>query len=152
VEHFDPDLASLLTGAQVHVPSLRERGADAVLLAAEMVTTANLEPVPRAIERAISAYTWPGNIPQLRSVVLEYAVTRNEQQLLRRLDRPHRTVARRDFAFDSMLLSQIERCAVVTRMRLLGGNKAKVAQSLGISRRALYDKITRHRIEEREWS
>ena len=43
-------------------------------------------------------------------------------------------------------LKDIERQAILETLKLAGGNKADAAKRLGISRRALYDKIEKYGI------
>ena len=44
-------------------------------------------------------------------------------------------------------LKEIEHQAIVATLKLTGGNKAETAKRLGISRRALYDKIEKYGIK-----
>ena len=41
-------------------------------------------------------------------------------------------------------LKDLERQAIIETMKLIGGNKAETAKRLGISRRALYDKLEKY--------
>jgi DNA-binding NtrC family response regulator len=75
-EDFRQDLFFRLAGIQVKLPPLRERGEDARVLAAWFLEQAAQErgaPSRRLspeAERLIRDYTWPGNIRELRNVVL----------------------------------------------------------------------------------
>ena len=55
---------------------------------------------------------------------------------------PTRTTGRGDLG--GRALRDLERQAIVETMKLTGGNKAETAKRLGISRRALYDKIEKY--------
>jgi DNA-binding NtrC family response regulator len=75
-EDFRQDLFFRLAGIQVKVPPLRERGEDARVLAAWLLEQAAQErgAQPRRLsteaERLMREYAWPGNIRELRNVVL----------------------------------------------------------------------------------
>ncbi len=75
-EDFRQDLFFRLAGIQVKVPSLRERGEDVRVLAAWFLEQAAQErgDRPRRLspeaERLMCSYAWPGNIRELRNVVL----------------------------------------------------------------------------------
>lgn len=82
---FKPDLLDRLSFEVLFVPSLRERGADDIVLlahhyAARMAAELGLATAPEfsdAAERALRGYPWPGNVRQLKNVV-ERAVCRAE--------------------------------------------------------------------------
>ncbi len=44
-------------------------------------------------------------------------------------------------------LKEIERQAIIETLKMTGTNKAETAKRLGISRRALYDKIAKYKIK-----
>ncbi|MCA9670929.1 MAG: nitric oxide reductase transcriptional regulator NorR [Myxococcales bacterium] len=73
---FRADLYHRLSVYPLHVPALRERGDDVLLLARHFADTARLrlgvgEPrLSPAAQRALLAYSWPGNVRELEHVVM----------------------------------------------------------------------------------
>ena len=75
---FRADLFFRLAQIQVRVPALRERSDDIPLLMDAFLRPHGLgaDRLDRAVLFALSAYRWPGNIRELRSVVERYVVMR----------------------------------------------------------------------------
>src|SRR5262249_12979146 len=76
---FREDLYYRLHVAVVHLPALRERGRDAVLLARHFLARfgseygrGNLQYSPEALA-ALAAHSWPGNVRELQSAVAQAA-------------------------------------------------------------------------------
>jgi DNA-binding NtrC family response regulator len=74
---WDPNLRERLAEATVRIPSLRERPSDIAVLA-EFFAAASNPPSNRVVfsteaMRALAAYTWPGNVAELQSVVQRLA-------------------------------------------------------------------------------
>ena len=78
---FREDLYYRLNSVSIAVPPLRERGDDAVLLfrkfALEMSEKYNMPPIRLDDEasRILAAYSWPGNVRQLKNVAENMSVT-----------------------------------------------------------------------------
>ncbi len=85
---FRQDLFYRLGGVTLNVPSLRERVEDIPLLAEYFLATAHTDGLR---ERAISpdamtlirAYSWPGNVRQLKNVISRLLVTGGETEISR---------------------------------------------------------------------
>lgn len=77
---FREDLYYRLQGFLIHLPSLKERGNDIILLAKELLKEAcekNKMPMKRFTKEALEAlldHSWPGNIRELKSVVERAAI------------------------------------------------------------------------------
>lgn len=73
---FRQDLFYRLNVAQIHIPPLRERGDDVLILFEHFSRQAN--PTSRAASdadiRGLLAYSWPGNVRELRNVAIRYAL------------------------------------------------------------------------------
>lgn len=78
---FREDLYYRLNSISIAVPSLRERGGDAVLLfrkfALDMSEKYKMPPVrlDEEAQRMIAAYSWPGNVRQLKNLAENMSVT-----------------------------------------------------------------------------
>lgn len=73
---FRQDLYYRLNVAQLHIPPLRERDHDALLLFEHFALQANPETrsVSDADARSLLAYSWPGNVRELRNVAIRFAL------------------------------------------------------------------------------
>jgi DNA-binding NtrC family response regulator len=102
----------------------------------------DLHLLPEAI-RALEAYTWPGNIRELRNVIERAVLLSN-----------HSALGVRDLHFDliprggvdeplNLSLAAVERRHIERVLAAQGGNVARAAQQLGIGRSSLYQKMKR---------
>ncbi|HEB51839.1 MAG TPA: sigma-54-dependent Fis family transcriptional regulator, partial [bacterium] len=150
---FREDLFFRLCGVEVRVPPLRERGDDVLLLAEHFLREhAEQRGVPLAFAPAtkalLGAYSWPGNVRELQHVVARAALLADggevhDLQLPR--DVAAASPAEAERASGEILpLKEVERRAIAAALSACGGDKAKAARALGISRTALYDKLKRH--------
>ncbi len=73
---FREDLYYRLRVVEIHLPALRERGDDVVLLAREFLRAAGGCPRELAPEacRALAAYPWPGNVRELKNAIERAAI------------------------------------------------------------------------------
>jgi two-component system NtrC family response regulator len=75
---FRRDLYFRLAETTVHVPPLRERGRDIVLLATHFLATSSALTAAMNLsceaEAALLAYPWPGNVRELRNAIQQAAV------------------------------------------------------------------------------
>jgi two-component system response regulator AtoC len=149
---FREDLFYRLNVVPIHVPPLRERKEDIVLLVDYFVrhfaAEANREPpiiTPDAMEYLCN-HSWPGNVRELANT-LERAVIMS-QGVIKLLDLSragseaapqYMTVALTGSLRD--ILHRAEKEVISRMLRANEGNRLKTAQILGISRRALFYKI-----------
>lgn len=84
---FREDLYYRLNTIPVHIPPLRERGKDVVLLfmkfALEMSEKYGMSPImlTKAGEERLMAYSWPGNIRQLKNVTENMSITSQSREI-----------------------------------------------------------------------
>jgi DNA-binding NtrC family response regulator len=155
---FREDLYYRTNVLPVWLPPLRQRGQDVVRLSHHFCRTLasqngrpglELEgPAAEALERQ----SWPGNVRQLqnfieRLVILADGPTLTAEQVERELGRqpplsrgPSATAAQ-DATLKSHVL-QAEREALVSALDRAQQNRTLAARMLGISRRALYNKLS----------
>jgi Nif-specific regulatory protein len=155
---FREDLYYRLHVFPVHLPALRERGDDVLLLADHFLN--ELAPklgkgsagLSRDALDVLRAYAWPGNIRELANVV-ERALILSEGGLLTAahfdLDRaggrrngPGRGQAAQE-ASPAETLADMERRAIVATLQRTRGNKTQAAVLLGITRTQLHTRLKR---------
>ena len=155
---FREDLLYRINLIAIHLPPLRERPEDIPVLASRFLNTAaqvyrrdplTLTPAAR---RWLQAQAWPGNVRQLRQAV-ERAVLVGVGDRLDVTDFVEAPgVPPRDANVDSlpavgsMTMDEIERAMIVKSLRHHAGNISKVADSLGLSRAALYRRFEKYEI------
>jgi len=144
-----------LSAFTMRLPPLRERRDDVPELVEHFLGTfchrrcGCIWGVSEPAMRVLTAARWPGNVRQLRNAV-EHAVTRGDTALIQLEDLPadlqrgevvlHPAMpASRERALPSLAESEAE--LIRETLRRFDGNKVRTAQSLGISRNKLYDRL-----------
>jgi DNA-binding NtrC family response regulator len=140
---FRGDLYFRLAVILLHLPPLRERGEDVLLLAGEFLRRFGVKygkPAPAidaGAEEALFLYPWPGNVREL-SHVMERAVLWNRGATLAAGDLGLPAVAPSESEKDGTGdLAQWERSIIERAMKEAGGNQTRAAQRLGITRDTL---------------
>ena len=153
------DLMYRLCVIPVSVPSLRERGDDAVLLAEMFLERLNGEHgtgkafSPEA-HQSIAAYRWPGNVRELKNVIHRaYVLSDNEVEVDTGAEfaapiAPSTSPPRADVVAGNEVRIQVgtsldvaERALIMATLRALDGSKSKAAHVLGISLKTLYNRL-----------
>src|SRR5262245_2097747 len=156
---FREDLYYRINLIRVRVPSLAERRSDVPLLAEHFLRRAAATHGRRDATFEPAALTWledqpwPGNIRQLEHLVERALLTGTSSRI--GIDDLRRTLAmdlgpERDSVLPSvgsMTLSEIERAMILKALRHHEGNLSRAAESLGMSRPALYRRLEKYGIE-----
>jgi two-component system, NtrC family, response regulator HydG len=159
-KRFREDLFYRINVVNIHVPPLRSRGNDILLLAQHF-----LERYARRIDKPVVGissgsarklldYDWPGNVRELENS-MERAVTLTKLAEITVDDLPEKI---RDFQSSSMVISgdnpdemptleEVERRYIRRVLKAVGGNKTHAARVLGLDRRTLYRRLDRLEIE-----
>lgn len=145
---FRQDLYYRLSVLPIHLPPLRERGDDVLMIASDFLERFSNQykipaaPFPNDVRRALLGHSWPGNVRELRNAI-ERAVLMGDGQVRREylftdLERTgYRPQAPGIIPFPAPLES-IASAAARAMTEYCGGNKSEAAKALGISRRHLY--------------
>ena len=159
---FREDLYYRLNVFMLRPPPLRERRSDIPLLAERFLRTSR-DNVGRALRffeetiKVLVAYNWPGNVRELESAV-EYAALRARGTEVAPEDLPPklqseeaRAAARSPLAalYDDLpLLDELERRYLLHVLKVVGGNRTRAAEVMGIDRRTLYRMAERFGIKD----
>jgi len=131
----------------LRIPPLRQRRQDIPELARSVLRSAGITAViSRRAMIALTSYAWPGNVTQLRRVLLAAArACRGTEIRVEHLGpdvcvaaHGRRTLTR---------LESLERDAIADAMRESGGNKIQAAAALGMSRSTLYRRLRMYGLE-----
>ncbi|MBN1764926.1 MAG: sigma-54-dependent Fis family transcriptional regulator [Sedimentisphaerales bacterium] len=153
---FREDLFYRLDVFCITLPPLRERLNDISLLIDEFLKRFNhifrktiLGISPECMS-LLEAYSWPGNVRELKNVIQRAVLVCPGEVLLPehlpdrfKHAKRHRPVI--TFEIGTSLMD-IEKEAVVRTLAANRNNRKKTAAMLGISRRALYNKLDKHKI------
>jgi len=146
---FREDLLFRINTIELHVPPLRERRDDIPLLAAHFLREYGAryhKPVtkfnPDAMQ-ALLAYSWPGNVRELAHVV-ERAALLAEGDTVRAPDLNLRPPGEGAGRLEDLSLEEVERVLIQKALARFDGNVSAAAKALGLSRSALYRRLSRH--------
>ena len=139
---FRSDLLYRINTIELHIPPLRERGDDVILLAEHFAHRfaqkykKNVKGIAKDAQNKLLAYRFPGNVRELQHAV-ERAVILSNGNLLKADDFTLQTTQSRKHKTDELLnLETLENQAINK-----AGNINKAATLLGITRFALYRKM-----------
>jgi DNA-binding NtrC family response regulator len=149
---FRQDLYFRISTVPLIVPALRERREDIPKLAREVLDRCAADLGRRSVslsadaEAALCAYTWPGNIREMRNV-LERALLFADGNVLDRTDLRFDVAAPPPAGDTQLTLLELEQRHIIDVLREEQGHVERAAVRLGIPRSSLYQKIKRHGIE-----
>jgi len=151
------DLYYRLNVIELHLPPLRERLEDIPLLAdyffkvfADKYETPLKQFTPGAVER-LMAYPWPGNVREFKNL-MERTVLVCPEVEVDELHLPGRIAS--GTPSSSLLqiplgttLEECTRMLIVRTLASCDGNKSRTARVLGMSRKALYDRLRTYKVD-----
>ena len=147
---FRQDLLYRLDVIRIQIPPLRDRPDDIPLLAehcwkAAIARTGSRARLSSATLSELARYRWPGNVRELQNVIASLAVAAPQRGwvrpgLLPAIIGATTTVAATRLA-DARL--QFERKFVEVALARAGGNRARAARALGLSRQGLLKTLAR---------
>jgi len=148
---FREDLYHRINEFSIHMPPLRERGADLFLFADLFVRQAN-EELGRSVEgfgekaaARMASYPWPGNLRELSNVVKRAVLMTKGGRIS--LDVMAQCMEDTTQPAPTALHDEHdERQRIARALTAAGGNKSKAALLLGIDRKTLYNKMRKYGI------
>ena len=144
---FREDLYYRLNVFPVHIPPLRERKSDIILLAdhfTEKYAQKNSKPIKRISTPAIdllTSYSWPGNVRELENCI-ERAVILSTDAVIHSYNLPPSlqsavSTNTEPAATLEAALSRLEKELIVEALKITSGNMAAAARRLGITERQM---------------
>ena len=151
-KNFRADLYYRLNVVQIKLPPLRERKSDIPLLVAHFIDKFSqrehkrVNSVSPEVMKFFYNFSWPGNLRELENV-LERAVVlvRGEVIGIRDIPNELKKAAKSESAGAEALmpLREQEMETIIRALRAFKGNKSKAARALGITRKALYNRLSK---------
>ena len=133
------DLLYRLNTVEIRLPPLRERKEDIADLAAAFLARSGKRLAPSAME-ALLMHGWPGNVRELEHVIERASLLAATDEITADdLMLRARTESTR---LEDMTLEQVERYLIERALAAQHGNVADAARVLGLSRSALYRRLT----------
>jgi transcriptional regulator with GAF, ATPase, and Fis domain len=151
---FRRDLYYRLAVLPLYLPPLRDRREDIPLLADHFIARSckrhhqPLRQVSGQAMRALSKAPWPGNVRELQHYIERAVVTTTGPTIAcEELLAPDAVVEEDLRSATRGAVAQAERAHIVEALKKTGGNRAKAAKLLKISRASLYNKLRAYRID-----
>ncbi len=150
---FRRDLMYRINTVEITVPPLRKRGKDIEVLAnyfSRLYSAKYLKPVLELESKALlklQQYYFPGNVRELQ-YIMERAVIMSDGPVLRAdelIFSPIESVHETEQP-DELRLSSIEKNTILRVIELHNGNITKAAKELGLTRTALYRRLSKYEI------
>lgn len=151
---FRKDLIYRINTVEIVVPPLRKRGEDIILLAnhfAVIYAKKYLKPLLQFDGKAIAKlkqYHFPGNVRELQ-YTMERAVIMSEQETLSAEDlifSQIESVPEKDDEPKDLNLNAVEKSTILRVIEKHHGNISKAAKELGLTRTALYRRLSKYDI------
>ena len=152
-QQFRQDLLYRINTVEIQLPPLRDRKEDLALLCDHFLVTyakkyqkEGMKIAKRTMQK-LGAYTWPGNIRELRHAI-ERAVILSDSMILEPADFSLQPPAPSSIetSFDTLNLEEVEKQAIRQTLRKHNGNISHAARELGLTRAALYRRLEKYGI------
>ncbi|SMY16373.1 sigma-54-dependent transcriptional regulator [Photobacterium aquimaris] len=147
---FNKELYYRLNVFHVVVPTLRERGADIILLAEYYLQQFSKEYNTLAMHYSEEAkqlllrYNWPGNVRELINQVKRVSLLNDSNEVnLEHFDLPKKTNLKQSLR---TIKDEAEKDVLVTMLEAHKGQVASAAKDLGVSRATMYRLLNKHNI------
>jgi DNA-binding NtrC family response regulator len=151
---FREDLFYRLSTVAMKLPPLRERVHDIPDLVQSFMDEANanygrtVREISPAVMQKLMAYSWPGNIRQLKNVIINATILSDTGQITF-IDLPNGKGEERDeILLEGSLSLTVQKYSMGLERRIIagaleknGGNISQTALELGVSRKTLYSKM-----------
>jgi DNA-binding NtrC family response regulator len=156
---FREDLYYRLGVVEIMLPLLSDRREDLPLLERYFIEKFSAEykkPIAGLVRRAqtrLATYPWPGNVRELENVIGNACMMADGNlidinDLPERLRKPLNESLAGDESFLSM--EQVQRRHILRVLEVVGGNKARAAEVLGMGRATIYQLLSKMKSEDRK--
>ncbi|MCK4573785.1 MAG: sigma-54-dependent Fis family transcriptional regulator, partial [candidate division Zixibacteria bacterium] len=153
---FREDLFYRLNVIQIHLPPLRERAGDVLLLANEFISRAAkkigkpISGIDSEAAEVLANYAWPGNVRELENIV-QRAVILTRSDTITKSDLTGLAVPTADRASAGriMPLSEVEKNHIKYCLDQLDWNISLTAEKIGVHRNTLRAKIKEYNLAKK---
>jgi DNA-binding NtrC family response regulator len=156
-DRFREDLLYRINVIHLHLPPLRARGTDVLLIAQQFLKVfaarsgKHVRGLSESIAERLLNYSWPGNVRELRNVI-ERAVALARYDQLSVDDLPEKirqyqsqqVIIGGEDPLELVSLEELERRYIRHVLQTVGQNKTLASRILGLDRKTLYRKLLQH--------
>jgi two-component system response regulator HydG len=156
-KRFREDLYYRINVVKIDLPPLRDRNTDVLALAQAFLDRFSQRAgkgklcLSAPTSQKLIAYPWPGNVRELENC-MERAVALAQFDHVSVSDLPEKVQGYREDRFvvtadeptEILKIHEIERRYIVRAIAMVGGNKSRAADLLGLDRRTLYRKLQKY--------
>ncbi len=159
-QRFREDLYYRINVIRIHMPPLRARGTDVLLLAEHFIqrfvqqSKKRLSGLDPAAGELLLTYTWPGNVRELQNCMERaVALTQNDRITVADLPQHITEFQGKNFVLplenplELLPMEEVERRYILQVLQALNGSKTQAATSLGFDRRTLYRKLKSYGVD-----
>lgn len=146
---FREDLLFRINTIEIHIPPLRERREDILLLAMHFLHRyaqryrKDVRGFDEAARQALLEHPWPGNVRELDHTV-ERAVLLAQEDPVRSSHLGLRPARETGPKLEELSLEEVERVLIQKALARYGGNVSQAALALGLSRSGLYRRLQKY--------
>jgi DNA-binding NtrC family response regulator len=149
--HFRQDLLYRINTVEIHLPPLRDRQGDVLLLADHFLKIyskkykKSINGILSSSYKKMQQYHWPGNVRELQHAI-ERAVIMSDGDKLSPEDfiLSSNTKKTGELEINSYNLDDIEKTIIQKVLKQHQGNISQAAQDLGLTRTSLYRRMEKH--------
>lgn len=149
---FRQDLLYRINTVEIRVPPLRERTDDIELLADHFLELYGKKykrqgiKIDKAVISKMKKYPWPGNIRELQHAI-ERAVILSDEKIIRSADTLlNSTSTKESTPQEQLTMDEMEKRFILQSLDDHDGNVTQTANSLGMTRTALYRRMKKYKI------
>jgi len=148
---FREDLLYRINTIQIHIPPLRERDNDIILLAVYFLkkyADKYAKPVPvlsHKVQKMLLNYAWPGNVRELQHQMERAIILSNDKILHPEILNLTKTSQKSEL-WHKMSLEEMEKTMILYWIGKEHNNMSAVAKKMGITRQTLYNKIKKYNL------
>ncbi len=157
---FREDLYYRLNVFSIFLPPLRERDGDVMLLTEYFLKQSNrifkkaVKKISPDVENLLAAYSWPGNIRELRNVIESAVLLANDTILPQHVPQKIQDVLKQSVELPTTLKKvgkqakcKAEKELIMKVLKEVNWNKSKASKMLKVDYKTLYNKIKEYDIE-----
>jgi DNA-binding NtrC family response regulator len=160
-KRFREDLFYRINVIPIHLPALRERGSDIMILANHFlinfnkIKRKNVERIAPETVNYLMNYPWPGNVRELQNLIEMIVVMKEKGEIciedlppkIRSAQKATETKVNVDLTEDGInfndRISQLEKELLLKALKMSGGVKNRAAKLLNLNRTTLVEKLKR---------
>ncbi len=150
LKEFRADLYYRLNRGFIHIPPLRKRGDDVLILADHFLETGNkiydrnILGFSEDVVNDLRTYSFPGNVRELENIILNAVAKTSNSQYVDTIDLPAALHSDKQLSIETGKLTSLEDALeehIMYVMKMMGNSVQKTAPILGVSERTLQRRL-----------